>query len=142
MVDPILTKPDIVRVIRGVIPDDQPLQTPPTPPPIVIREAVGAVRLGLLLQVGIRTHPVDDDDVSVPSPAVKSLLRLKRGELTSLPKLKQLELLLKEQEELQNVKENPGQDLLQYIMTNLQEMSQNSNPLPPELDDTWVLYLY
>ena len=84
-------------------------------------------------------HLVGDDGVSEHPPAAKSFLRLKRGELTSLPKQKQLELLLKEQEELQKVKEDPGQDLLHYIRTNLQEIGDNTNPLPPELDDTWVI---
>ena len=140
VVAPTLTKPEIVRVIQGSIPDDQPAQRPPTPPPNVIREPargrpVGVPPPGWAYLVG-------DDDPPVHPPDVKSLLRLKRGELESLPKQKQLELLLKEQEELQNVKQNPGQDLLRYVRANLQEMSDNSTPLPPDVDDTWVIFLY
>ena len=139
-VAPTLTKADIVRVIQGSIPDDQPAQRPPTPPPNVIREPAGGRPVGVPPPGW--AHLVGDDDPPVHPPGVKSLLRLKRGELESLPKQKQMELLLKEQEELQNVKQNPGQDLLRYVRDNLQEMCDNSTPLPPELDDTWVIFLY
>ena len=61
-------------------------------------------------------HLVDDImDFEGPPPEVKPLFRLKRGELLSLSfsKEKQLELLLKEQEQLLlQVKQNPGPDFL------------------------------
>ena len=140
VVAPTLTKPDIVRVIQRSIPDDQPPQRAPTPPPNVILEPAGGRPNGVPPPGW--AHLVGDEDPPEHPPAVKSLLRLKRGELESFPKQKQLELLLKEQEELQKVKQDPGQDLLQYVRDNLQEMSDNSTPLPPELDDTWVIFLY
>ena len=91
VVAPTLTKPEIVRVIQGSIPDDQPAQRPPTPPPNVIREPARGRPVGVPPPGW--AHLVGDDDPPVHPPDVKSLLRLKRGELESLPKQKQLELV-------------------------------------------------
>ena len=49
---------------------------------------------------------------------------------------------MKEQEEPQKAKQSPSDELLQYARTNLHEIEGNPTPLPPDLDDTWVIYLY
>ena len=137
---PTLSKADMVDIILRTFPDDhQPPQPPPVQPPAVppvVDLPVGPPPVGW-------GHWVDDRDFGGPlPPRAKSLLRLKRGQLSSLSKEKQLELLLKEQDELQQVKRNPGPDILAYIRSNLVEMGDDSAPIPPDLDDAWAIYLY
>ena len=135
---PTLSKAEIVETIQKVLSDND---QPPQPHPEVDPEELGLPEGPPPDGWG---HLVDDDDFQDPPPDadVKPLLRLRRGELSSLSKEKQLELLLKEQEHLQQVKRNPGDDLLVYVRSNLGEMDENSAPLPPNLDDAWILYLY
>ena len=86
VVVPTLSKPEMVRVILGVIPEDHPPQTPPTPPqrvPPVIRVPVGGLPVGLPPPGW--GHLIEDDGFSVPPAVVRPLLRLKRGEPSTLP---------------------------------------------------------
>ena len=97
VVVPTLTKSEIVRTILEDHNGDQPPQPPPIqPPPVpvvvvnpVLGRPIGAPPAGW-------GHLVDDDDFSVPPPQVKPLLRLRRGELSSIPMERHLQLLLKE----------------------------------------------
>ena len=121
---PTLSKTDIVEIIL------QALQPPNDPPPVV-------------------TEPVEGweqffgETPTVGQPAVRStLLRLVRGELSGMSKETQLDLLLKEQEEVNQARERGDRVMVQFVKDNMQEMSSNPVPLPPTVSDENCFYIY
>jgi hypothetical protein len=140
---PAQSKPEVSNILLGVL--QNPIVAPPVlPPQVPINPAraggppQGPVPLGWgrFAVGGVVGAPPP------PPPDEKALLRLKRGQLGNFPLEKQLDLLLKEQEHLEEAAGQGDQPLVQYIKTHIQEMSGNPDPLPPMVADDWLFYIY
>ena len=72
----------------------------------------------------------------------KTLLKLRRKSISESPH-KMLQLLLSEQEQAVQAKEQGDQAYLTYVKENLQEMAENPNPLPQNTEArfVWAIYL-
>ena len=72
----------------------------------------------------------------------KTLLKLRRKSISASPH-KLLQLLLLEQEQAKQAKEQGDQVYLAYVQDNLQEMAENPNPLPHNTAArfVWAIYL-
>ena len=70
------------------------------------------------------------------------LLRFRRNEYSNLPKDELLGMLLDEQEKVKLKKRDKDAQTLDYARKNLQEMAEKTTPLPPNIPDKVVWFLY
>ena len=135
--------------LMGLVPGDFQV-TPANQKLEIATEILEKLREALPEGSGSDSEPAVDDipdgwgglviprDVIPPTP----LLRFRRGLCRQLPKDELLGLLLDEQEEVRRKKRAHDGPTLRYARENLQEMAENTVPLPPDVAErvVWLLY--
>ena len=89
--------------------------------------------------------PAGWEDLVAPADGTmvhKFLLQTVRNELGDMSEDRQLGCLITEQEAVMAAQQNGHGPTLQFARGNLQEMSANPTPLPPDVTDDWVWFLY